>query len=370
MASVRAERARGEVRYRVRFRDVDGAQRERTFTRKADAAAYAASVEHAKAQGETVALRRRPVNFEAYAAEWMAAQAHRPGTVEQYTSHLRLHIVPTFGRRPLGAIRPTDVQGWVTGLSRGDAPLAPRTVGTVYKVFASILRGAVRDGLLSRTPCDRVTLPEVTRTEVRLLDALQVAALADAMPARWRAMVLVAAGTGLRQGEAFGLCLSRIDWLRRTVTVDQQVTSGTGRAPALTAPKSKASRRVVPAADHVLTALSAHVAEFGPEEVLFTTPSGSLLRRSHYNDTLRCAALAADLPAGVTFHDLRHAFASWTLADGIPISDVSKWLGHASITETVDTYGHLLPESGDRLRAVVNARLRTDADQMLTSGAR
>ena len=60
----------------------------------------------------------------------------------------------------------------------------------------------------------------------------------------------------------------------------------------------------------------------------------------------RCRRTAAD----TTFHDLRHTFASTALAEGVPITEVSRWLGHKSITTTVDLYGHLVPEASGRAR--------------------
>jgi integrase len=62
------------------------------------------------------------------------------------------------------------------------------------------------------------------------------------------------------------------------------------------------------------------------------------------------AIKAAGLPEDTTFHDLRHTFASTALANGVPISEVSRWLGHKSITTTVDLYGHLVPEANARAR--------------------
>lgn len=86
-------------------------------------------------------------------------------------------------------------------------------------------------------------------------------------------------------------------------------------------------------------------------EVLCRTPRGGLLRRDYYNREIWKPALAAaGLPADVTYHDLRHTFASTALAEGVPISEVSRWLGHKSITTTVDLYGHLVPEASGRAR--------------------
>lgn len=97
-----------------------------------------------------------------------------------------------------------------------------------------------------------------------------------------------------------------------------------------------------------------------------------MLRRSGFNSAIWKPALKrAGLPEDVTFHDLRHTYASTALAQGVPITEVSRWLGHASITETVDTYGHLLPEADNRMRTALDrafgADLGSAADLRLTS---
>jgi integrase len=108
-----------------------------------------------------------------------------------------------------------------------------------------------------------------------------------------------------------------------------------------------------------------------PGEVLFTTRQGGLLRRSSFNTAVWKPAIErAELPADTTFHDLRHTFASTALSRGVPILDVSRWLGRASITETADTYGHLLPESHGRLRSALDAAFTVSgAELVLTSEA-
>jgi integrase len=58
-------------------------------------------------------------------------------------------------------------------------------------------------------------------------------------------------------------------------------------------------------------------------------------------------------------HDLRHTFASTALAEGVPISEVSRWLGHRSITAIVDLYGHLVPEASGRARDALDKAFRS-----------
>lgn len=83
------------------------------------------------------------------------------------------------------------------------------------------------------------------------------------------------------------------------------------------------------------------------QNLLFTSPrTKGPLHRAYYRQNIWIPAIrAASLPTDTTFHDLRHSFASTALAEDVPLLEVSRWLGHASITETADTYGHLLPHA-------------------------
>ncbi|HWG00872.1 MAG TPA: tyrosine-type recombinase/integrase, partial [Trebonia sp.] len=125
------------------------------------------------------------------------------------------------------------------------------------------------------------------------------------------------------------------------------------RHPVLASPKTSASARDVPVPKFLQEAVGRHVSELelAGGDVLCRTPRHTLLRRDYYNREIWKPALAAaGLPADATFHDLRHTFASTALAEGVPISEVSRWLGHKSITTTVDLYGHLVPEASGRAR--------------------
>jgi integrase len=248
------------------------------------------------------------------------------------------------------------VQQWIKDLQVVKG-LAPSTIETIYVVFASIMRGAVRDGYIRKTPCADIRLPETSATVVRLLSPGQVLALASVMPRRYALLVLVGAGAGLRQGEAFGLALDRIDAAAGMITVDQQVIIF-DRRPVLALPKTSASFRDVPMPRFVFDAVIDHAEQFGLGDcdVLCRTPKGTLLRRDYYNREIwKPAITAAGLPADTTFHDLRHGFASTALAEGVPISEVSRWLGHKSITTTVDLYGHLVPEATGRARDALDS---------------
>ena len=161
-----------------------------------------------------------------------------------------------------------------------------------------------------------------------------VEALTEAMPERYRALVTLAAGTGLRQGEMFGLTIDRIDFLRRQLTVDRQLITMPDRAPYLTPPKTQASVRVVPVPQVVVDALAVHLATWPTAEFLFATELGDPIRRTAFSErTWRPAVKRAGL-SGVTMHGLRHFYASLLIRHGESVKTVQARLGHASAAET------------------------------------
>lgn len=124
---------------------------------------------------------------------------HRPSSASHAETNLRLHAYPAFGGLPLGTVRPSQIQAWVKGL-----PLAPSTVHLVHGIVSGIFRAAMRDRLITANPCENTRLPRKVRPKVVPLPIEAVDGLAAAVPDRYRALVILAAGTGLRQGEAFG----------------------------------------------------------------------------------------------------------------------------------------------------------------------
>ena len=316
-----------------------------------------------------------------YAKTWQAAQVHRPSTAYTFDCHLRSHILPLLGHRPMGAFTRSEIQGWVKSRS---AVLAPSTTTLVYSVLRMIFRAAVADRVLAVSPCERITLPKAPPKDVEPLPVTAIAALAGVVPTRFRGLLICAAGTGLRQGEVFGLRPDRIDFLRRSVKVDGQLVLLPGAPPALGPPKTPASYRTVPLADVVLEALSSHVAAFPPAialdsrkrpmELIFSDDRGRPISRTWFNHQVwGPAVLAAQLPKGSHFHELRHFYASLLIDAGESVKVVQSRLGHATADEsvkvvqsrlghatadeTLNTYAHLWPDTEDRSRAAVDLGL-------------
>ena len=168
--------------------------------------------------------------------------------------------------------------------------------------------------------------------------------------------MLFSAGTGMRQGECFGLTVDRIDFLRRTVRVDRQLVGAVGGLPEFGPPKSEASQRTVLLPTTVVALLAAHLAEHreGPQRLVFTNTEQRPLRRNTFNTAWHRAADANGLPGTATFHDLRHFYASLLIARGCSVKAVQHRLGHNSAMETLDTYAHLWPDSDNETREAVD----------------
>ncbi len=142
----------------------------------------------------------------------------RPNSSDTYASHLKNHVYPALGARRIGTITRTDVQSIVTAIS---AKLAPSTTETVYAVLRAMMQAAVDDDpqVIPVNPCTRINLPKVTRRVVEPLSPAAIMALHRAISPRYRVAVALGAGLGLREGEAFGLTVPRVDFLRRKVHV-------------------------------------------------------------------------------------------------------------------------------------------------------
>ena len=352
----------GEQRchFLVQWRDSHAIQHGRTFATWAEAAEFEAAIKAGKLPRDAPG-RRAAVTFGTAAARWLATKqaTKRPSTADLYATELRCHVLPAFAGMPLPDISRRDVQDWVNTLAASG--LAPATVRHAYRaVFKSVLNDAIDDGLLARSPCHRIELPAAVLSAIEPLTPAQILTLADLIDPRFRAMVWLGAGCGLRWSEAAGLTRDRVHLgARAQVTIDRQLgyrpatkrcSPDTASRPLFAPPKTGASCRVVPIPTAVAAVLREHVRAYppGPDGLLFTTPAGNVLNPANWRQrTWRPLVRSAPgIPAGTTFHRLRHAYASLLGDAGLPDYDIQRRLGHAHPGE-VRWYRHPYPDPGD-----------------------
>lgn len=220
-----------------------GKELSKSFERKADAERHLVDMQHRLLTGTYAPPRLGRTPFSEVAQRYRQRGNWRPRTHRTVGERLR-YAVEHFGDRPIASIRKGDVQSFVSGL-----PLAPNTVRVVMQHVSGVFNTALDDGLVGgRNPCDGVRLPRVDAPPIFPMSVEQVDTLLAATNESFKAAVVIGAGLGLRQSEAAGLTVDRIDFLRRSVTVDRQWQQATASATgAFTAPKTEASTRIVPA---------------------------------------------------------------------------------------------------------------------------
>lgn len=366
----------GKHVWRARYRDAEGKQHEKRFEKRFEAQAWIDEVTTAIVTGKYVQPKAGKIKFREFADSWLDDRIQRDATEELYRSHLERHVYPVIGDMRLDEILTETIRRFVKGLHEGVKgernALAPATTSVVYTVVATVFREAVRAKRIAETPCVRIKLPEVTKTRVRPASTEQVQALADSVPAELRALVILAAGAGLRQGELFGLTRDRLHLGDDPhVVVDRQLVTRPGGATEFAKLKTDASVRTVPLPRVVVDALRVHIEAQGTgARALLFTLEGKGYTRQRFGHIWRPIAQEVGLTTetGTGVHALRHYYASLLIRYGESVKTVQARLGHKSATETLDTYGHMWADSDDRTRAAIDTVLLAPVGAVWASG--
>lgn len=303
--------------------------------------------------GELVEPSRQTVGK--YLERWLDTAAKprvRPRTLQDYRAIVRRYLRPALGDLRLHQLTPVQIQAlYAEMLERG---LSARTVRYAHAVLRSALGQAVKWRLVSHNAATAVELPRQRRREMKALSPKQAGRfLAAAKEDRFAALWSVLVTSGLRPGEA--LALRWVDLDGERVRVCRALVKRAGLVTSFEEPKTGRSRRSVTLPASTVAALRAHRVKqaeeklaAGPEytdaELIFATQTGGPLSlpnltRRHFKPLLE----AAGLPP-MRLYDLRHTAATLLLAAGEHPKIVSERLGHSTVTLTLDTYSHVLPE--------------------------
>lgn len=384
---VRTDRHGTGLRYRARYVGPDGAEKSKSFPdrQKRRAEKWLSAVQADMERGQYIDPQASRTTFQQYAERWLASQTTDTNTIDNAERQLRLHAFPHIGSRPLGSFQPAHIRALTKALE--DAGV-PGSYGVhIYGSVRAVLSAAVDDGLLARNPCGAKSVrpPAVETRRVAPWSAERVEAVRAALPERFRAMVTVGAGCGLRQGEIFGLTTDAISATAGTLHVVRQVKLIRGK-PVFAPPKGN-KERDLPLPASVAEALRAHSERFEPVKVtlpwrrldgpavtaslVFTGPTGVVIRRKDFNSRYWKRALVAagvlpqpskgEGPAAARehgMHALRHFYASVLLDAGENIKAVAEYLGHSDPAMTLRVYAHLMPSSGERTRRALDALFR------------
>jgi integrase len=341
----------------VRYRTEGGRasrQREESFGDDLkEAGNFLLKVEHDKKAHVFIDPDAGKAVFRAEAEAWLAQRIGAESSDMTYKSVLRTHVYPAIGHRQIRTIRREEIKEIIVRMSRKG--LSASRIASAHLVINAVFNEAVRNKKLAESPCTDIPVPDIVHAADFVLPTdAELEALAAGLPADWAATVWLMYGCGLRIGEALAVkTRSRIN-RGTTLRVREQVNPVAQVKPLKF--RVEGQFRDIPLPLYVSEAIDKHIASHGTTEdgYLFRGRRHKHVTRRTYNEDFERAAGKAGLPPEFIPHTLRHCFASISLAHGIPITEVSRWLGHKSIEVTHQIYGHLVPSSWDRARTVLD----------------
>ncbi|MFF3691993.1 tyrosine-type recombinase/integrase [Streptomyces sp. NPDC002221] len=382
------EKTRCGHEWTVRYREPGGRtgrQREETFRTKTLAEAHGTKMESDKDQGVYIDPNAGKISLRAYAEDWLERRTVGDATVSNYKGFLDNHLIPHLGRKSLASVTKRDIEHFKASILK---VLAESTVYDRMKMVKHIFWSAKEEKLIQEDPAKDVVIKPtnnaVDEDEIPTLDEVNL--IHKHISPQYKLTIPLQAGAGLRISEALAFhsgCL-RGDFIRVRWQISSKAHLGDSKTRLVPLKhRQEGEYRDVPVAPFIVQECHDHVAEWKPVPLAFEDKNGRkravevyfpprergkgiMPTANTYGYHFRKACKAAGLvnpdgSAKYTPHSLRHFFASTALANGVPIHEVSRWLGHKSIKTTVDIYGHLVPEAWDRCRDIMQKAMRPEA---------
>lgn len=331
-------------------------------------------VETLKSQQDGLLPANREITVAQFFERWLedvAKPSTRIRTYQSYCGLFRVHIQPALGTVKLADLRPEHLQRFYT--TKTEAGLSARTVRYLHGLLHHTLDQALKWGLVPRNVCEAVVPPRLARRSMQTLTPAEAQHLLEALRKdRLYALYLLAISTGMRQGEILGLRWTEVDLDGGTVRVVRAIQRIKGQGYVVSDPKTERGRRAIALPKITVTALREHQkqqaaekataeAEWQEQGLVFTTHIGTPLDARNILRHFKAALEEAGLPE-MRFHDLRHTAATLLLLQEIHPKIVQEMLGHSSITLTLDTYSHVLPDMQREAASKMDALLQPSQD--------
>lgn len=371
MASVR-KRGKAE-NYEVRWHIGSGQYgSESGFTNRREALRFGQEQEVKARRNKTTRVSERNKTLYEYVRDnWAKTLDVKRQTREDYQRALNTVILPVLGPIKLKDLKRTEIEAWKVSLKKigpnGKRGLSDSTVNKHTHLLGAIIKMAIDDGYIDKNPMPirrgkkRVT----SKRKIAPYTPNTVTRIADAFPAKWRILIWIMYYTGLRPSEALGLTYDRLDFKAGTITVDRQISRYSDEVFSDTL-KTYASYRVIGFPKVLQKLISEHLSKFGegPEGLILQNRSGKIWRykdaAAMFREVLTSIGIRVD---GEGLHNLRHTFVSNAIRRGVSAKRIQVWVGHKSITETMDTYGHLFPDDFDEMTSMIDMGSWEESDQ-------
>lgn len=288
--------------------------------------------------------------WEQWRSEWEAlivSGDRRPRSFQNVRQRLNKWVLPKVGGKQVAELKRVHVVEILNDCRR--AGLSPWTIDGVLDAISGLLKYAVDNEIVQRNVArlPKKNKPRVTDRKATYVPSSDEIDAIIAAAEDLQTFLLTLAETGLRDGEGRGLRWGSINWETSRITIDLQLESnGLTLAPL----KTIGSKRVVPMTSRLRKALAEHrlASPFkAADDFVFTTASGRGVSYVSARRALQAAIKDAGIEVGehrFGQHALRHSFASRLLLAGVDVTRVSKLLGHAQVSITLNTYSHVIEE--------------------------
>lgn len=343
--SIEARRNKsGATRYTVRIKNGGRTVASRTFGRKSDAESWERDQYRALQFGEFIPPSQSSRPFSQVAEDFLESRRGQVGAHSWRTDRDHLKSIPAwFAARPISSIGESDVLKLLTEQlgtrARSTVQRAKTTLGTVFAY-------AVRERLINRSPMRDLRMPpgnSPTSQGIQTFTAAELARTLEqqrAIKPRLADVTEFLSLTGLRWSELRALRIGDVHEVPfHAVRISRAHSDG------YTEKSTKTGKaRIVPLTQRAWQIAEERIDGRRRTDYLFTSETGLQLSGGpfrkfvHWSDTV---------PPGRTIHDLRHYAASSWLRAGIPVHQVSQWLGHSNPNTTLRVYAHVLGESQD-----------------------
>ncbi len=290
---------------------------------------------------------RKPteIGFSKFAEKWLSYKEPqlKPTTIKSYSEMVNQHIAPYFKERKLHRITQHDIDEYVAFKTK-EGKLKNRTIGYHVTILKMMLKRAVIWEYIRVNPAQYTEKPKAERTEIEPLSSPEIQLFMENVNPMFYPFFLTAVLTGMRRGEILALRWSDINWATGYIRVRRSLSLGIVQEP-----KSKHSIRSIVMAPKLIQVLRKHQLACKPSELDLVFPNrvgGLMDGRNMYQREFLAALRRAGLRK-VRFHDLRHSYASILISQGENIKFIQNQLGHGSAQVTLDTYGHLMPQTNN-----------------------
>lgn len=363
------------LRYKVRYLDPDNEERSKSFAdkQKKRAEDFLIGVESDKREDKYIDPRSSSKTFRQQAENWLKAQSPDPATREILRSRLDSQIYPVFGHLKFSQIKPSTIRDWLGVMD--EKRLSANYQVVLFTAVTGVLDSAIDDKLIRENPCQAKTVrrPVGGSPQVVVWPEERVHQVRAGLADRFRIVVPLGSGLGLRQGEILGFSPEDIDRDEMVVRVQRQIK--TVKGVMMFAPPKGGKARTVPLSPAMLAEIDDHDDQFPATAVtlpwkkpdgdsvtvrLLVTGeagrlyTGDLFTKVVWQGAFRMAEITHRGRAD-GMHALRHFYASTLLSRSVSIKELAEYLGHADAGFTLRTYTHLVPSSHERARQAVDA---------------